>query len=182
MKGMARLVFLIVFDPVDLGLVTNLARPGGNVTGVTGLANLEIFAKRLQFVKEIVPSLERVAILLSTERTRSTQANEALKAAAGTLGVTLVDVEVQSPSELQTAIQSAKNRGAQALYVWPKRVYFLICKTDFGCCQRQSLAIDLLRQGRRVEWRPAGLWRRSQGRGTTWCCIRGQDFARHGAG
>jgi putative ABC transport system substrate-binding protein len=68
------LVFLIVFDPVDIGLVSNLARPGGNVTGVTGLASLEIFAKRLQLMKELIPALARVAILTSSEQTRSSRA------------------------------------------------------------------------------------------------------------
>ena len=63
------LVFILTFDPVDIGLVSNIARPGGNVTGITALASLEIFAKRLQLLKEVVPSLSRVAVLVSTEQT-----------------------------------------------------------------------------------------------------------------
>jgi putative ABC transport system substrate-binding protein len=117
-------IFIIVFDPVDLGLVSNLARPGGNLTGVTGLANLEIFAKRLQLVKEMVPSLTRIAILLSTERTRSTSASDALKRASATLGISLVDVGVQSLSDLETAIQGAKSLDVQAVYVWPSGFTF----------------------------------------------------------
>ena len=81
------LVFLITFDPVDVGLVSNMARPGGNVTGLTSLASLEIFAKRLQFLKELLPSLARVAVLASTEQTRSSQANNALMTAAKGLGI-----------------------------------------------------------------------------------------------
>jgi hypothetical protein len=50
------LVCLVVWDPIDIGLVSNLAHPGGNVTGVTGLGSLEIFAKRLQLLTELVPS------------------------------------------------------------------------------------------------------------------------------
>src|SRR5262249_19231253 len=90
--------------------------------------NLEIFAKRLQLVKEIVSSLAHIAILLSTERTRSTSANEALKTAAAALGITLVDVGVQSLSDLETAIQSAKNQGVQAVYVWPSGFTFSFAK------------------------------------------------------
>ena len=86
------LVFLIAFDPVDLGLVSNLARPGGNVTGLTSLASLEIFAKRLQFLKEFLPSLARVAVLASTEQTRSSRANDALTTAAKGLGIELHDL------------------------------------------------------------------------------------------
>jgi ABC-type uncharacterized transport system substrate-binding protein len=63
------IIFLMTFDPVEAGLVANLANPGGNLTGVTGLASLEIFSKRLQLLKEIAPWITRVAVLLSTERT-----------------------------------------------------------------------------------------------------------------
>jgi putative tryptophan/tyrosine transport system substrate-binding protein len=113
------LVFLITFDPVDIGLVSNLARPGGNVTGVTGLASLDTFAKRLQLVTQFIPSLARIAVLVSTEQTRSNQAKDSLTAAARGLGVELRDVSVQTPSDLESAIHQAKNQGAEALYVWP---------------------------------------------------------------
>src|SRR5215217_4535232 len=57
----------IVAEPVRSGLVTNLARPGGNLTGVSIDAGLEIYRKRLQILKELVPSLERVAFLASSQ-------------------------------------------------------------------------------------------------------------------
>jgi ABC-type uncharacterized transport system substrate-binding protein len=118
------LVFLITFDPVDLGLVSNLARPGGNVTGLTSLASLEIFAKRLQFLKEFLPPLARVAVLASTEQTRSSRANDALMTAAKGLGIELHDLEIQAPAELEGAIRNAKDQGTQALYVWPSGFTF----------------------------------------------------------
>lgn len=122
------LVFLITFDPVDLGLVSNLARPGGNVTGLTSLASLEIFAKRLQLVTQFIPSLTRVTVLLSTEQTRSGRAKDALTAAAKGLGVELSDVTVQTPSELESAIRQVKDQGAEALYVWPSGFSFSFAK------------------------------------------------------
>jgi putative ABC transport system substrate-binding protein len=61
------LVFLITFDPVEVGLVSNLSRPEGHVSGLTSLASLEIIAKRLQLLKETVPAARRIAVLLSTE-------------------------------------------------------------------------------------------------------------------
>jgi putative tryptophan/tyrosine transport system substrate-binding protein len=60
-------VLLTTHDPIEYGVVTNLARPGGNVTGVTGPPNLEILGKRLELLKEIIPSLSRLAVLRSTE-------------------------------------------------------------------------------------------------------------------
>jgi putative ABC transport system substrate-binding protein len=54
-------LFLAVSDPVRFGVVSNLARPGGNVTGVAFLATAETYAKRLQILKEAVPSLTRCA-------------------------------------------------------------------------------------------------------------------------
>jgi putative ABC transport system substrate-binding protein len=113
------LVFIIIFDPVDLGLVSSISRPGGNVTGVTGLASLEIFAKRLQLLKEVVPSLVRVAVLLSTEQTRSDRGKQALMTAAKALQLELTDLPVERPSDLERAIHRAKELGSQAVYVWP---------------------------------------------------------------
>ena len=122
------LVFLLTFDPVDIGLVSNLARPGGNVTGITSLASLEIFAKRLQLLKEVVPSLSRVAVLLSTEQTRSERARDALQAAAKALNVELADIEVRVPADLEGAVRLAKQHGAQAVYAWPSGFTFSFAK------------------------------------------------------
>lgn len=118
------LVFLITFDPVDLGLVSNIAHPGGNITGVTMLASLDIFAKRLQLLREFLPSLARVAVLVSSEQTRSRRANDALTTAAKSLGIELHDLEIQAPAELEGVIRDAKNQGTQALYVWPSGFTF----------------------------------------------------------
>src|SRR5262245_51782034 len=57
------IVMIYVRDPVGTGLIASLARPGGNVTGTSGSAGLEMFAKQLELLKETVPKLRRVAIL-----------------------------------------------------------------------------------------------------------------------
>jgi putative ABC transport system substrate-binding protein len=57
------IVGINIFDPVGAGLVTSLARPGGNVTGVTGDTGHEIWGKRLELLKETLPNLSRVGIL-----------------------------------------------------------------------------------------------------------------------
>ena len=118
------LVFLITFDPIEVGLVSNLAAPEGNVTGITSLASLDIIAKRLQLLKEAAPSLRSVAVLLSTEQIRSRGGNDALIAAARELNLELHDVEVVTPADLAFAIRRAKEQGAEALYVWPSGFAF----------------------------------------------------------
>jgi ABC-type uncharacterized transport system substrate-binding protein len=142
------LVFLITFDPVDIGLVSNLARPGGNVTGVTSLASLEIFAKRLQLVAEFLPSLTRVVVLASSEQTRSSRAKDALAAAAKALGIELHDFEVQAPSDLESVIRNAKDQGIQALYVWPSGFTFSFAKqiSDIASANRLP-SIHSFREG-----------------------------------
>jgi putative tryptophan/tyrosine transport system substrate-binding protein len=105
-----------------------LANPGGNVTGVTGLANLQIFSKRLQLLKEIAPFITRVAVLVSTERTLSSGGQDALTAAAKVLGLELETVELEAPSGLELAINAAKSRGSQAVYVWPSGFTFSFAK------------------------------------------------------
>lgn len=118
------LVFLITFDPIEVGLVSNLAAPEGNVTGVTSLASLEILAKRLQLLQEVAPSLRSVAVLLSTEQIRSRGGHDALIAAARGLNLELQDVEVTTPADLDAAIRKVKEERAEALYVWPSGFAF----------------------------------------------------------
>jgi putative ABC transport system substrate-binding protein len=105
-------------DPVDIGLVPSMARPGGNITGVSALGSLEIFAKRLQLLKELVPSLSRVAILVSTEQQGSDGPEERLARAAKVLNIELREFVVLTPSDLEDAIGDAKEWGAQGLYTF----------------------------------------------------------------
>jgi putative tryptophan/tyrosine transport system substrate-binding protein len=86
-------------DPVQAGFATSLAHPGGNIAGVTVFAGPEIFGKRLQILKEAVPSLSKVAFLT----TRTSQGLEQpLREAAGRLEISVIDMAVQeaTPSEL----------------------------------------------------------------------------------
>lgn len=111
-------VFLGHADPIEFGVVSNLAHPGGNVTGIAGNASEQIAAKRLEFLKEVLPSLARVAVLSSTERNRSSGEVNAFKAAAKAIRVQLDEIEVDVPEALEAAIRAAKDRGVQGVYVW----------------------------------------------------------------
>jgi putative ABC transport system substrate-binding protein len=115
-------IFLAAGDPVGFGLVSSLGRPGGNVTGVSFDAAVETYAKRLQLLKEAVPSLTRVAVLAAEPRT--TIGKQTITAAARVLKLELHDVEVRAPAELTVAVRTAKAQGAQALYIWPSGFAF----------------------------------------------------------
>jgi putative ABC transport system substrate-binding protein len=113
-------VFLATGDPVSLGLVTSLAHPGGNFTGIPAIASSEEFPKRLALLKEAVPSIGRVAVLVGPDgRTLWNLNRQPMMAAASALTLELQEVLVETDSDLEPAIRKTKRRGAQALYVWP---------------------------------------------------------------
>jgi putative tryptophan/tyrosine transport system substrate-binding protein len=122
------IVFLVVFDPVEFGLVSNLPRPGGNVTGVSSLPSVEIFAKRLQILREAVPSLTRVVVLFSSEQNRRDETQAALGASARSLNLELSETEVQALSDVEVALERAKRGGAQGVYVWQSGFTFFFAK------------------------------------------------------
>jgi putative tryptophan/tyrosine transport system substrate-binding protein len=112
-------------DPVDLGLVSNVARPGGNLTGI-GLYELGLDAKRLELLKEAVPALRRITLLVSSEESLffTSARRRFLTAAAQALQLELDEMHVATSSEMEAAIREAKARGAQALYVPPSGFTF----------------------------------------------------------
>jgi putative ABC transport system substrate-binding protein len=87
-------------DPIQWGFATSLARPGGNITGVTVFAGPEIFGKRLQILKEAVPSVSKVAFLTIGT---SQDLDQILREATGRLDISVIDMAVQeaTPFELQ---------------------------------------------------------------------------------
>jgi putative ABC transport system substrate-binding protein len=110
-------VFISIGFPVELGLVASLAHPGGNMTGIAAEAALEINGKRLQILKEIVPDLNRVAVLRDFD-TRSWEFEwTSLDQAARELGLTLVPADIKSADELEMAFAGIKKSGAEALFV-----------------------------------------------------------------
>jgi putative tryptophan/tyrosine transport system substrate-binding protein len=101
-------------DPVEAGLIASLARPGGNLTGLT-LMTPETTSKRLEMLKEVVPSLTRVALLLDAGHASRQAHLHDHEAAAQVLGVQLLPVEVRGPAEFAGAFQAATQGQAQAL-------------------------------------------------------------------
>jgi putative tryptophan/tyrosine transport system substrate-binding protein len=116
--GTIPIVFVAVGDPVESGLVASLARPGGNVTGVSSVG-LDLVGKRLEQLKQAVPGVSRVAVLHNpgerTEKDRLTEAREA-EVAARAMGVRLQFVEARRPSDFDRAFSEIRAR-ADALTV-----------------------------------------------------------------
>jgi ABC-type uncharacterized transport system substrate-binding protein len=111
------IVFALVADPVGSGLVTSLARPGGNVTGLSVLAT-EIVGKRLELLKQAVPGASRVAVLWqpgsADERAQRDQLKEA-EVAARALGMRLQFVEARGPGDFDRAFSEMVRARAAAL-------------------------------------------------------------------
>jgi putative ABC transport system substrate-binding protein len=110
------IIFTIDSDPVGRGLVAALARPGGNVTGLSAQST-ELVGKRLEFLREIIPDFRRLAVLTNVNFFGSAQEVAEVRAAARVLGVDIVDMlEVRKPEDITPAFASLTGK-AQALYV-----------------------------------------------------------------
>ena len=108
------IVFETLSDAVSLGLVSNLARPERNVTGVSGFSP-ELAAKRLELVREIVPGTKRVAVLANRDNPVTPPVVRAIETAARQLAVQLDLVDVRAPSQLENAFKQMAQRRPGAL-------------------------------------------------------------------
>ncbi len=108
------IVFVAVADPVGNGLVPSLARPSGNITGITHIV-AELTGKRLELLKEIVPSASRIAVLVNSDDPNATVQIQNAEAAARTLGVKLQPVlTVRGAGDLKRAFEAISRSGAAA--------------------------------------------------------------------
>src|SRR6185503_477896 len=106
------IVMAVSNDPVQSGLVASLARPGGNVTGVTFVSS-DLAAKRLQFLREIAPQLARVAVLWNPDHVDPEYRE--IQIAGRALDVQVQSLEVRSPADFDRAYQTALRLRAEAL-------------------------------------------------------------------
>jgi putative ABC transport system substrate-binding protein len=104
-------------DPVEAGLVESLARPGGNVTGIT-LLNTELGGKRLELLKEVVPKLARVAVLYDPANPVTVlETKEVLRVAARALEVTVRSWEVRAADDFERVFAALRKERPDGLYV-----------------------------------------------------------------
>ena len=109
------IVFVSSAYPVEIGLVQSLAHPGGNITGIASEAATETNQKRLQILKEIVPDLERTAVLRVPDEPFTRLTMPSLELAARQLEISLIPVDIKSADDLDAAFVDMKNSEAQAL-------------------------------------------------------------------
>jgi putative ABC transport system substrate-binding protein len=104
-------------DPVGQGLVATLARPGGNVTGLSFSVGMDIVGKWLELLKEAVPKVRRVAVLSNPANPGHAPAIENVNVAARSVGVQLQHLEARGPSEFDSAFAAMARERAEALLV-----------------------------------------------------------------
>jgi putative ABC transport system substrate-binding protein len=110
------IVFDVLGEPVSMGLVASLAQPGGNLTGVSGLGT-ELSGKQVELLKEVVPRLTRLALLVNLTSVGTAAAIRESEVAAKALGVKLFVANVETPDKIEGAFASMTKRRADALLV-----------------------------------------------------------------
>jgi putative ABC transport system substrate-binding protein len=119
------IVMRTAIDPVEAGFVASLARPGGNITGVTSITT-KLIGKHLEQLAEAVPGVKRVAVLAAPahlDRWRATDEYQEMEAAARALGVELQILWARDPNAIDKAFSAMSNERAQALVVIPSARY-----------------------------------------------------------
>jgi ABC-type uncharacterized transport system substrate-binding protein len=118
-------VFTINEDPVQLGLVPSLARPGGNLTGIN-FFNAELVAKRLEFLRELVPGATRVSVLVNPANATSMKSTlRDVEPAARALGVQLKTLNASTSGEINAAFATFARERADALFVGGDAFFFI---------------------------------------------------------
>ena len=110
------IVFAMGADPVDLGLVSSLNHPGGNVTGVTFFIN-SLGAKRLELLRELIPNATVIGVVINPRNPTSKSQTRDVQAAARTLGVELLILNASSERDIEAAFASAVQQRANAIMV-----------------------------------------------------------------
>lgn len=110
------IVFAVNPDPVGLGIVSSLARPGGNITGLSDMHGA-LGAKRLELLKEIVPSASRIGILLDTSRQVDRAELERLQKAAPALKVRLIPINAPEPADIPQVFEALKRERVDAFHI-----------------------------------------------------------------
>jgi len=134
------IVMAPVGNPVEGGFVTNLARPGGNITGVS-LVSLDLAAKRIAIAKELLPKLERVVVLMTTHTSAPEPVKASSREAARRLGVQVEFIDADGPADLERAFVAAKQARADAVVVTPSPLFNSERERLSGLAQRYRMPV-----------------------------------------
>jgi putative tryptophan/tyrosine transport system substrate-binding protein len=156
----------IGLDPIEFGLAKSLARPGYNITGMTLQTN-ELPGKRLELIRQIVPTASRIAILLPDNDTTRRMATDH-EAPASLLGVQLLRLEVSDPRDFETAFDKARRGNAAAMVLVQNALFYANPKPIADLSLKYRLPVlsgdsGFARAGGLINHGPdpADLWRRS---------------------
>jgi putative ABC transport system substrate-binding protein len=125
-------------DPVGNGFVSSLARPGGNVTGLSALSP-EITGKQLELLKEMIPTLARVAVLGNSAEPANPQTLKETELAASAFKIQLQYLDVQAPNDIEIAFQTASRQRAQAALILLSPITFSQRKQIAGLATKSRL-------------------------------------------
>jgi putative tryptophan/tyrosine transport system substrate-binding protein len=139
------IVMAVIGDAVGAWLVASLARPGGNITGLTSISS-ELYGKRLELLREVSPKISRVAILSSEKSPATEIAMNEIRGAANALGIQLQTLQVRSPNDFESAFDSSTKGGAGGLIVlqgpltstYRKRIVELAAKSRLLAAYHES--------------------------------------------
>jgi putative ABC transport system substrate-binding protein len=140
------IVMAIIGDPVAAGLVDNLARPGGNATGFSIVAP-ELGGKRLELLKEIVPGMSSVAVLLNSKNPQSQIELSEMQSAARAMGLRLYPAEISTADGLDDAFSAMNKAAVQALIVLTDPILFSQRKRTVDLANRNRLPAVYFFQG-----------------------------------
>ena len=110
------IVFMAVGNPLELGLVRSLSRPGGNITGVANMTN-EVGPKQVQLLKAVLPKLSRIGVLFNPQNTTAIVILESVQNAGHQIGVQSLPLSVRRAEEIEAAFGDAQNARIEALIV-----------------------------------------------------------------
>lgn len=140
------IVFALAADPVGNGLVGSLARPGGNVTGLSSVS-VELGAKRLELLKETFPRIKRIAVLHNPDDSSNQLQLKMSQEAAKALGIVLAPIGVRQREDIDAAFATIAKERAEAVFIMENPLNFTVRKTLVSLVQQTHLpAIYALRE------------------------------------
>jgi putative tryptophan/tyrosine transport system substrate-binding protein len=161
------IVLAVSSDPVGSGFVASLARPGGSITGLS-MSNVELEGKRLELLKEVVPSLKHAFML--RDPSTSPQAVVTARATAQSLGVEMLLVETRDPAGFEAAFSDAVAKGADGVSVMTSPLFFSFRAQLIELAMRHRLPSiwemsNIVRDGGLMSYGPdfTDMYRRSAG-------------------
>jgi ABC-type uncharacterized transport system substrate-binding protein len=140
------IVFVSLGDPIAEGWVASIARPGANLTGVAGLSP-DLAGKRLELLRELIPSLAKVGVLWNPANRAEEVAVKATETAAHSLGMSLTVEHAGSPGEFDRAFSAITRNGAQAIVVLPDPMFLANREQLVGLSNRSRLPAIYMETG-----------------------------------